>query len=180
MHTHSPRPCYFYRKTPAVRHGEWTERGEEAKAATAKAQKNKREDTLHSVNNVRGLIIYIKWTGTSLLLKTEKKAMQVQQGANKQEGKTESERRRNLSWRTKTQKQNMKKMSTTFASNIRLDRREKSKQHFSDQAQERHKGERSPLPLSGWPRQTDPSDKTWLLVEEALSCLRITCCLGNT
>lgn len=44
----------------------------------------------------------------------------------------------------------MKKMSTTFASNIRPDRSEKKqKQHFSDQAQEHHKGQRSPLPLSG-------------------------------
>lgn len=33
--------------------------------------------------------------------------------------------------------------------------------------------------LSGWTRQTDPSDKTGLREEETLSCLRITYRLGN-
>lgn len=41
---------------------------------------------------------------------------------------------------------NLKKMSTTFASNISSDGTEKT-QHFSDRAQEHHKGEKSSLPL---------------------------------
>lgn len=72
-------------------------------------------------------------------------------------------------------------MTTTFASIISSNGAAEAQRFFLTGLWSIIKG-RDPmflLFLSGWPRQTDPSDKTWR-EEEVLSCLRITYCLGNT